>query len=59
MGVVLPCYTRRKASHAHLEKVSKVASEAKAASKDPDLARRWISFTNRGSPKVATIPVLA
>ena len=26
------------------------------ASKDPDLARRWISFTNRGSPKVATIP---
>ena len=26
------------------------------ASKDPDLARRWISFTNRGSPKIATIP---
>jgi len=26
------------------------------ASKDPELARRWISFTNRGSKQVATLP---
>ena len=26
------------------------------ASKDPELARRWISFTNRGSKQIGTIP---
>lgn len=26
------------------------------ASKNPDLARRWMSFSRRGSPKIATIP---
>ena len=26
------------------------------ASKDPELARRWISFTRKDAPKVATIP---
>ena len=26
------------------------------ASKDPELARRWISFTNRQSPKIGVIP---
>tara|TARA_R110000765_G_scaffold422281_1_gene529212 strand:- start:2308 stop:2769 length:462 start_codon:yes stop_codon:yes gene_type:complete len=26
------------------------------ASKDPELARRWVSFTNRQSPKIGVIP---